>query len=286
VRRESLGAAEPHPEATVAGVRLAYDDEGYGPPVVCLHAIGHGASDWTRLRERLRDRHRVLALDWPGHGRSGDDGERVSIARYAELLRLFLLAARVESAVLVGNSIGGGAALRFACENPHRVRGLVLANPAGLDERDRLSALAIGAMVGLFAAGTRSASWYAWAFAQYYRWVLPSEPARAQRDRIVIASTEMAPLLLQAWESFAAPDSDLRGLAPKVECPVLFTWATRDRFVQLPRNRAAIARFPRHQLRKFHAGHSPQLETPEEFADAVERFLAQSVPPPSTGVYG
>lgn len=283
MRRELLGATLPHPEATVAGVKLAYDDEGYGPPIVCLHAIGHGASDWRHLRQRLRERHRVVALDWPGHGRSGDDfSEPPSIARYAELLGLFLLQARIERPILVGNSIGGGAALKFAADHPHRVRALVLANPAGLDPHDWVSGFGIGAMMRMFAAGVRGASWYPWAFARYYGMVLPAAPARAQRERIIAASTELAPLLLDAWESFARPESDLRALAPRIEQPVLFTWAAYDRFVQLRRSRPAIALFQRHQLVTFHAGHSPQLETPDEFADVVERFV-QSVEPRSAG---
>jgi 4,5:9,10-diseco-3-hydroxy-5,9,17-trioxoandrosta-1(10),2-diene-4-oate hydrolase len=274
VRRELLGATRPHPEATVAGVKLAYDDEGYGPPIVCLHAIGHGASDWTHLRERLRDRHRVVALDWPGQGCSANDyGEPPSIARYAELLGLFLLQARIERPILVGNSIGGGAALKFAADHPHRVRALVLANPAGLDPHDWVSGLGIAAMMKMFAGGVRGASWYPWAFARYYGMVLTSERARSQRDRIIAASDELAPVLLDAWESFGRPESDLRGLAARVEQPVLFTWAAYDRFVQLRRSREAIAQFPRHQLVTFHAGHAPQLETPDEFADVVERFV-------------
>ena len=273
--RAQLGAAEPHPEVTVGGVRLAYDDEGYGPAIVCLHAVGHGASDFAALRARFRDRHRVIALDWPGHGRSGDDTEPPSIARYSELLRLFLLAARVDKCVLVGNSIGGGAAIAYAVDQPDRVRGLVLENPAGLDPHDLLSGLAIAAMVRFFEAGERGAVWFPFAFSHYYHLVLPSDAASQQRERIIAAGAEAAALLRQAWASFAEPESDLRGLAPRVEQPVLFAWADRDRFVQLARSQPAINAFPHATLRNFDAGHSPHLEQPEAFFAAVEEFLAQ-----------
>src|SRR5205823_1809781 len=52
--RGEVGAAAPFNEIEVGGVRLAYNDEGYGPAVVCLHAIGHGARDYAGLRLRLR----------------------------------------------------------------------------------------------------------------------------------------------------------------------------------------------------------------------------------------
>ncbi len=61
---------------TVGATRLVLDDDGAGPPLVCLHAIGHDASDFGRLRARLQDRHRVVAVDWPGQGRSPRDGVR------------------------------------------------------------------------------------------------------------------------------------------------------------------------------------------------------------------
>src|SRR5262245_12720077 len=121
--RAALGAASGK-AAIVDGVRLAYDDDGVGPPIVCLHAIGHGASDFSRLQARLRQRHRVIAVDWPGQGRSGADRVPPSAARYAELLDGLLDALALPSVVLIGNSIGGAAALRYAASHPQRVERL------------------------------------------------------------------------------------------------------------------------------------------------------------------
>lgn len=271
---DAVGATPSHREITLSGVRLAYDDEGQGPPVVCLHAIGHGASDFRRLRARLRDRFRVIALDWPGHERSQPDVVPASVTRYAELLRQFLAAVNVERAVLVGNSIGGGAAIRVAVDEPERVRGLVLLNPAGLDSRDRVSSLMIAVMVRLFGSGAKRAPWFPAAFAQYYKLVLARPEAAEHRARIVASAFEIAPILLQAWRSFAHPDSDLRVTATRVEQPVLLAWAIRDCFVQLKRNLPGIQAFPDHRLETFDAGHCPQLETPQAFERSVERFLA------------
>src|SRR5262245_58499288 len=104
--RSALGARQPAKEVVVDGVRLAYDDEGSGRPLVCLHSIAHGARDFEGLRARLRGRCRVLALDWPGHGSSGDDGVPAGAARYAALLAGFAEALDLRDAVVLGNSIG------------------------------------------------------------------------------------------------------------------------------------------------------------------------------------
>ncbi len=273
-KRSAAGASAPWREVTVDGVRLAYDDEGDGPVLVCLHAIGHGAADFAGLRARLRDRYRVLAPDWPGQGNSGEDCHPPTAARYAALLAGFLDATGAGPVAIIGNSIGGAAAITFAHDHPGRVRGLVLENPGGLDPPDRLARLSIAMMVRFFAAGARGAWWYPGAFAAYYRMVLPRPAAAAQRGRIVASGREIAPLLRDAWKGFGEPGADLRALAPGIRCPVLFAWADRDRILQLRRNLPAIRRFPDARLEKFPAGHAAHLETPDAFEVPLEGFLA------------
>jgi pimeloyl-ACP methyl ester carboxylesterase len=272
--RAAVGARAPWRTHTVDGVRLAYNDDGSGAPIVCLHAIGHGAGDFARLRERLRWRYRVLALDWPGQGQSGDDRVEASAQRYTDLLDAWLAAVGTEPVILIGNSIGGTAAVRFAAAQPARVRALVLANPGRLDQTDLLTPVVTRLMARFFAAGARGARWYPRAFAAYYRMVLPAPAAAPQRARIVAAAREVAPVLAQAWRSFGLPDAGVGRLAPQVRCPVLFTWARRDWINQLARARPAIAQFPNARLELFNAGHCAFLETPDEFEAALERFLS------------
>ena len=276
--RAAVGAAPPYRTVEVGGTLLAYDDEGAGAAVVCLHAIGHGASDFARLRARLAAAHRVVALDWPAQGHSGADHLPASAARYADLLALTLDALEIERTVLIGNSIGGAAAIRYAALHPERVRALVLENPGGLDGVDRLARIVCGAMAAFFAAGARGAAWYPAAFAAYYRLVLQRSAAAAQRARIVAAAREVAPVLAEAWQSFGTPEADLRPLAARLECPVLVAWAARDQFVQLRRSLPAIRRIPHAHLERFAAGHAAHLETPDAFEDTVDRFLAGLAP--------
>jgi pimeloyl-ACP methyl ester carboxylesterase len=275
--RAALGATAPWKHVVVDGVTLAFDDEGSGPALVCLHAIGHGAADFARIRARLRGRHRVLALDWPGHGNSAADQLPTSAVRYADLLGGFLDAAGVEHPVLLGNSIGGAAAIRYAAAHPDRVRALILENPGGLAPADdSLARTVLAGMARFFAGGARGAWWFPRAFAVYYRTsVLTRRAAMAHRQLVVRSALELAPILHEAWRSFALPEADVRALAPRIPCPVLFAWATRDRFVQLGRSLPAIRQFPDARLEKFPAGHAAHLEMPEAFEASLERFLAE-----------
>jgi pimeloyl-ACP methyl ester carboxylesterase len=273
LRRHAVGASAARRFVTVDGVRLAYDDVGRGPTVVCLHAIGHGAGDFARLGAALRTRHRVIALDWPGQGWSDPDSVPPSSRRYAALLEGVLDAVDAGSVVLVGNSIGGGVAIRHAAAHPDQVRGLVLANCSGLDAFDAVTRVACGLMARFFRAGVRGARWFRPAFAAYYRSVLPLAAAAEQRARIVASADEIVPILAEAWTGFASPDADLRPLAPTIGCPVLFTWAVRDRFIQLRRNLPAIRTFPRARVVELAAGHAPQLELPDAFEREVDAFI-------------
>jgi len=274
-KRASVGATTPGKECVVDGVRLVYDDEGSGPPLLCLHAIGHGARDFADLRAALRARHRVLALDWPGQGNSADDHVPASAARYAELLAGFVESLGIPELVVLGNSIGGAAAVRFAAARSRRVRGLVLVNPGGLDRVDRTARLVTGAMARFFRAGARGAWWYPTLFGLYYRVVLPEAPARAQRERIVSSAFEIAPVLAQAWSSFGHPAADTRELAMALRCPVFVAWAKNDRIIQLRRNRPTIDRIPNVRFEEFPAGHAPFLECPDRFRVSLEAFLAE-----------
>jgi pimeloyl-ACP methyl ester carboxylesterase len=188
-----------------AGLELSYlDTGGAGLPVlVCLHAIGHGSGDFEAMAEAMRSRYRIVAPDWPGQGRSGPAAWAPGVQAYACLLQNFADALELPRFALVGNSVGGGAALRYAARHPQRVRAVVVANPAGLDEGGLLGRMVTRWMSRRFAAADRDPEAFQQWFARYYGQVLTGEAARAQRQRIVASGLEIAPLLAQAWHGFA-----------------------------------------------------------------------------------
>src|SRR5258708_39557788 len=131
-KRFALGASEDCRRVTVDGVSIAYDDRGAGFPVIGLHAITHGSRDFEHVADRLASRWRLITPDWPGQGRSGPDTRPARLARYTALLAGFMDALKIDRAVLIGNSIGGSAAMAYAAPFPDGGAGLVLADPGGL----------------------------------------------------------------------------------------------------------------------------------------------------------
>jgi pimeloyl-ACP methyl ester carboxylesterase len=117
---------------TLAGISTAVLEGGDGPPLVLLHGPGEFAAKWLRVIPRLVERHRVVAPDLPGHGASDVDGGRLDADRIAAWLRELIDRTCPSPPILVGHVLGGAIAARFAVDESHRLRQLVLVDTLGL----------------------------------------------------------------------------------------------------------------------------------------------------------
>ena len=272
-REHRLDAGVPpgSPEIIVDGVRLAVASEGSGPPVICLHAIGHGGRDFETFAAGIRSGFHVVRIDWPGQGRSGADREAPTPARYAQLLRGVVTALGLEAPVIVGCSIGGAAAIHYAAKYP--TRAIVLANSGGLAELSDSNRRACLFISRIFAAGARRAWWFGALFGLYYRFILPSKAAWPQRRRIVRAGYETADTLSQAWAKFAdTAAADQRQAAAALEIPVLVAWSMQDKINQFEAVRPALKQMKHVRIAQFKGGHAAFLEQPRRFIAEYLRF--------------
>ena len=119
-------------------MHLHYDEAGShkGLPVVMLHGGGPGASGMSNFKNNLpafAEHFRTLVVDQPGYGKSDKPEVQGSYFTFAATaLKDLLDELGIDQAHLVGNSLGGGTAVRFALENPERAGRLVLMGPGGL----------------------------------------------------------------------------------------------------------------------------------------------------------
>ena len=117
---------------------VPYHDAGSDPrtPVVLLHGGGPGASAWSNFGANvpvLAAHRRVLAVDQPGFGRSlGGEMTGHFFTYAADALAALLDELGIERVHLIGNSLGGGTAVRFALRHRARAGRLVLMGPGGL----------------------------------------------------------------------------------------------------------------------------------------------------------
>lgn len=277
-RRFALASLEPRRVVVVDGVSLALHDsapDSNKPLLLCLHAIGHGGGDFAAVIAAFSNDFRVITLDWPGQGASGDDVQSASAVRYTTLLEGVVQQLGVTKLVLLGNSIGGAVAIEYASRHPSEVRGLIIANPGGLDPGGFIARLFIGNLEAHFHDGVEGvASFKPW-FTKYYDGILVTDAAKARKALIVDAAWESAPILEQAWHSFAQPEADLRAKAKTLSMPVFVAWAAKDELIQWSRNREAVEAIPHVKVVQFEAGHAPFLETPEAFVPEARAFLSR-----------
>ena len=130
---------EPVPVASrqvlAGGARCHFLEAGEGPPLLLLHgtAIDSATLSYGPAMPTLGQRHRVLALDWPGYGRSERPSVNLTMDGYVELLVAFMVTQRVERAHVAGFSMGGAVALGLALHAPERVATLTMIGSYGLD---------------------------------------------------------------------------------------------------------------------------------------------------------
>jgi pimeloyl-ACP methyl ester carboxylesterase len=111
---------------------LHYEDDGdpEAPPVLLLHGITQSTATWGWLVPHLADAHRVVRLDFRGHGRSGRTPGAYVFPGFVADATAICERVLGQPAVIVGHSLGGGAAAGLAQTRPELVRGVVLEDPA------------------------------------------------------------------------------------------------------------------------------------------------------------
>lgn len=113
--------------------KLVYWAAGEGPVVVLLHGTNDQAGLWWRTAASLKNRYRVIIPDMPGHGESAPATGPLDMSMMKNAVDSLLRAVSPDAPVtLVGNSMGGWAALLYTLDQPDRVSRLILEAPGGI----------------------------------------------------------------------------------------------------------------------------------------------------------
>jgi pimeloyl-ACP methyl ester carboxylesterase len=257
----------------VAGIRIAYERAGDGPPLVLLHGyVGDGAATWRPQIEALSDEFTVVVWDAPGAGRSSDPPESLGMAGYADCLAGFINALRLEKPHVAGLSFGGALALELYRRHPAIPRTLILASayagwagslPVDVAEQRLQQALALADLSPDEFAGVLLPTMFAEG--------APQESA----DAFEASMRAFHPSGFRAMARAAA--EDLRDVLARITVPTLLVYGAKD------------VRAPLAVAEKLHeaisgsklivlpnAGHICNIEAPDEFNRAVRTFLRVS----------
>jgi len=253
--------------------RTFYISAGMGEPLLLLHGAGGDSSIFQHTIAQLARNHTVIAPDIIGHGRTEGPTVGYSESLYSYWLDGFLSAIGLEAADLVGHSLGGAIALRFAYNHPEQVIHLVLVNTISLGFPSLLATLYL--LLAMFSPRKQLAL-------DLVGRVMFSGPKRNRREMTArfLSTNDSIPkgirgflwMLARTWGvSWPAPRRMLRGL----RAPVLLVWGEADRYIPLSHARRGVRFIPHSQLSLIpKAGHAPFLERPEEFNDLLLSYLA------------
>lgn len=124
----------PEKTATVFGAKINYLEAGdpAKPTVILLHGLGGSTANWAMNVAALSQNYHVIALDQVGFGKSDKPFLKYRVGTFVDFLDKFMSELKIESASLVGNSMGGWVAALMAIKYPNRVNKIVLADAAGI----------------------------------------------------------------------------------------------------------------------------------------------------------
>ncbi|RYY25337.1 MAG: alpha/beta fold hydrolase [Sphingomonadales bacterium] len=264
--------------------RIAYHEAGTGPCVILIHGGGPGAYGYSNFRKNFlplaEKGFRTIVVDLPGYGqsehRTSSDGGLFT--PMAEATRELIDHLGEAKASLVGNSLGGGTALRLALDDPDRVDRMVLMGPGG-----SIPATSTFPAEGLL----RMVTFYD-----------GEGPTIEKLDRVIDLlvhdrSSISRELVEERFKTATLPQTlanpPLKGQAgnprndlwredlDKLEHRTLLIWGREDKVLPLDMSFIMLKRIPNADMHIFSkCGHWAQWERADEFNDLVADFLVRA----------
>jgi pimeloyl-ACP methyl ester carboxylesterase len=251
----------------VEGADVAYAMQGTvnHPPLVFLHGWGASHKVWRWAFTAFSPRYRCLAPDLAGFGLSEKPRRDHSIDAYSVWLGKYLDALGYPRVTLVGHSMGGTIALRFALDHPERVEKLALVNPL------LQGATAFGGKIRFMMMPlVRSAAFAMLRSVSLRRWIVRDFTFAHPLDDELAADAARGTYSSSIDSMLACMRCDLTPRLPSLQVPTLSVGTDHDRVIVTPQydwvpaqKKALIAE----------AGHIPIVERPAEFNAILDDFL-------------
>lgn len=250
--------------------QIAYDVTGEGQLVVCVPSLGDVRAEYRFLvPELVKAGYRVATMDVRGHGETSIEWDDFSVTGIGEDIVALIRELGGESAVVVGTSMGGGAAIWSAVEAPELVRGMILVDPFVDGDSN-------GPLVFLLSL-MFTRPWGAAMWKMYYTSLYPTrKPADfAEYVSALHANIKGRGRLESVMKMLRASKRASGERMPKVTQPALVLMGSKDPDFKNPEAEARrVAEAVRGNFKMIEgAGHYPHAEMPEVTASLILSFL-------------
>jgi pimeloyl-ACP methyl ester carboxylesterase len=262
--------------------RIRYREAGEGKPVVFVHGFLVDGRLWDGVVDRLSDRCRCIAPDWPigAHQIAMSPNADLSPPGIAALIDSLLIALDLEDVTIVGNDSGGAMSQVLVTRHPERVGRLVLTNcdtyenfPPGIFKAMPALAKLPGGMT-LLSAPFRIGALARRAFKPFARTKIPDEliaswMAPALRDPGVKHDTKKVTVGMNKRYTLEAAER-----LSSSELPVLLTWAPGDKLFPISAAERLAKETPNARLVQIpDASTFVALDQPQLLADEIAKFV-------------
>jgi pimeloyl-ACP methyl ester carboxylesterase len=257
--------------------RIAYSDRGVGPLVFLVPGLGDRKEEYRILGPRLASAgYRVVAMDLRGHGQSSVGWRDYSSSAIGSDIVALLGHLDAGPAVIIGTSMGAGAAVWAAAEAPDMASRLVLIGPF---VREVPTAAWKKAMMNAIVHTAFAGPWGPAAWGMYYASLYPTaKPADFAQYREELVANLKEPGRMAALKAMlAAPKTDVERRLAEVRAPTLVIMGTNDPDFDDPEGEAAtVASLIGGSVVTIDgAGHYPHAEMPDKTTPAILSFLAE-----------
>ncbi len=254
------------------------EEEGSGEPLLLLHGFTGSVRNWDDVAPQFAQRHRVIRVDLPGHGRTEftPDPKRYLMSSTSQDLSRLLVALNASPAHVLGYSMGGRLALFFALNHANHVRSLIIeSGSSGLaTESERVARLASdAALAGRIECDGIEPFVDEWERLPLWAGQSHLPAAVKQRQRELRLRNDPRGLAMSLHGMGTGAQPSLWGELPNLRARTLFIAGEHDaKFVAIAR--AMQTRSPRARLEIIaDAGHTTHIEQPEVFVEKVTQFL-------------
>ena len=260
------------------GVRLSYSIEGEGPPVLLIQGVGLPGRAWLPQVEALRERFTVITFDNRGVGGSDAGPDPLTIDDMAADAAAILERENIDHVHVMGHSMGGLIALRFALMNPARIKSLILActfadGAAPTKFSWKMAALGIRCRVGTRAM-RRNAMLEMIMPAHYLRSIDRSRLAADLQPLFARDLADQPPILMRQLRAMSRC-SALAQLRMLDGIPALVVSAAHDPIAPPALGRAIASGISTARFVEFtDASHAVTIQCADRFNDLVLRHLA------------
>ncbi|HUR84482.1 MAG TPA: alpha/beta hydrolase [Solirubrobacteraceae bacterium] len=257
-------------------------DYGSGSPLIFIHGLSGCWQNWLENIPYFAREHRVIAVDLPGFGQSEMPAQDISMSNYADTIDALMDELGIQTAQIVGNSMGGFIGAELAIQHSARVERLVLVAAAGLS----IEYIRTQRKHGLRHRAENIAFFYVGWLASQSHTVAARRRLREALLLLVAAHPAKLPpaLTIEQVAGSGKPgfsdaldamlDYPLRDRLEKIGCPTFIVWGDKDRLVPvkdayvfeelIPDSRAVIYK---------DTGHITMMERPARFNADVHAFL-------------